>query len=342
MSSILDALKKLEAEKAASQAAGPAVLDADIAEDELVGRRGNRRVRGFAAPLPPMAWAMAALAAAVALTAASAFTAVYWVQRQHDASSSIAGGPSAAAGPYVESAGDASAAPPQEDAGASAQEDAGASGAQEESPSAPANGIEQRRNITPIPPPRPEREVSVAATESGAAQASEPSSPASEPDPAPAHEPPPEPEPAPTPEPASVDEAPAAVRETAESVRATPDRDAPSRAAQEAPASSFSEESRDAPPRPPYQAPTNPRDYQHVDISSLPILTHAAREHYGLQELTVNLRRAPSPSRPEASAMINLNHIRVGETIPGTNAVLIGVSPGSIAIEVEGARYQVR
>jgi hypothetical protein len=65
------------------------------------------------------------------------------------------------------------------------------------------------------------------------------------------------------------------------------------------------------------------------------------RVRYGLENLRINMIREPTPTRPEGHAIINLNKVFVGETIPGTPARLIGVVRRGIAIEIEttGERF---
>ena len=49
-------------------------------------------------------------------------------------------------------------------------------------------------------------------------------------------------------------------------------------------------------------------------------------------------------ARPYASAIINLQPVQVGEKIPGSDAVLIGVESRAIGIEIEGTgeRFHIR
>lgn len=77
------------------------------------------------------------------------------------------------------------------------------------------------------------------------------------------------------------------------------------------------------------------------DITRYPPLRGSDRVRYGLENLRINMIREPTPTRPEGHAIINLNKVFVGETIPGTPARLIGVVRRGIAIEIEttGERF---
>jgi hypothetical protein len=79
------------------------------------------------------------------------------------------------------------------------------------------------------------------------------------------------------------------------------------------------------------------------DINTLPRLGQTERERLGLGELRLNVLRAASPSQPEGLAIINLKKVYVGEAIPGTNARLIAVQTRAIAIEIDGTgeRFKV-
>ncbi len=79
------------------------------------------------------------------------------------------------------------------------------------------------------------------------------------------------------------------------------------------------------------------------DINGLARLGQTEREKLGLGELRLNVLREASPSQPEGLAIINLKKVYVGEMIPGTNARLIAVKSRAIAIEIEGTgeRFKV-
>ncbi len=79
------------------------------------------------------------------------------------------------------------------------------------------------------------------------------------------------------------------------------------------------------------------------DVNALPRLGQAERERLGLGEMRLNVLREASSSQPEGLAIINLKKVYVGEMIPGTNARLIAVQTRAIAIEIEGTgeRFKV-
>jgi hypothetical protein len=79
------------------------------------------------------------------------------------------------------------------------------------------------------------------------------------------------------------------------------------------------------------------------DVDTLPRLGQTERERLGLGEMRLNVLREASASQPEGLAIINLKKVYVGEMIPGTNARLIAVRTRVIAIEIEGTgeRFKV-
>jgi hypothetical protein len=79
------------------------------------------------------------------------------------------------------------------------------------------------------------------------------------------------------------------------------------------------------------------------DIRTLPILTASESGKHGLSRLQLNVLREADANRPNAHAIINLEKVYVGETIPGTSAKLIEVKKHGIAIEVtpSGSRYYI-
>ncbi|NIA16351.1 MAG: hypothetical protein GWP08_20010 [Nitrospiraceae bacterium] len=77
-------------------------------------------------------------------------------------------------------------------------------------------------------------------------------------------------------------------------------------------------------------------------LFDLPMLRRSEQVRYGLEDLQINMPRPATKRRPLASAIINLQPVFVGETIPGTRAVLVGVDMRGIAIEVEGRHFYVR
>lgn len=70
------------------------------------------------------------------------------------------------------------------------------------------------------------------------------------------------------------------------------------------------------------------------DIRKLPMLSRSERSQYRLEGLTINMLNEASATRPLGNALINLEKIFIGETLPGTNATLIDVKSHGIAIEI--------
>lgn len=70
------------------------------------------------------------------------------------------------------------------------------------------------------------------------------------------------------------------------------------------------------------------------DIRKLPMLTRGERSKYRLEGLTINMLNEASSTRPLGNALINLEKIFIGETLPGSNATLIDVKSHGIAIEI--------
>lgn len=77
-------------------------------------------------------------------------------------------------------------------------------------------------------------------------------------------------------------------------------------------------------------------------VANLPELSDAERMRLGLPLLKVNFVTTSGRNRSQPSALINYQKVFVGETIPGTRAILVGVDPRGIGIEVDGKRYFVR
>jgi len=77
-----------------------------------------------------------------------------------------------------------------------------------------------------------------------------------------------------------------------------------------------------------------------VDVTTLPVLTPGDFSRYGLDGLALNMLRAPSADRPTGMAIINLNKVYPGELIPGSRARLVGVARTGIGVEIEGSGEQ--
>lgn len=74
-----------------------------------------------------------------------------------------------------------------------------------------------------------------------------------------------------------------------------------------------------------------------VDMNSLPRLSVQDRESLGLDNLRLNVLRPADKDQPDALAIINLKKVYVGEMIPGTRARLIAVESNAIGVEVNSA-----
>lgn len=90
-----------------------------------------------------------------------------------------------------------------------------------------------------------------------------------------------------------------------------------------------------APPRPQRTDPAS------IDVSTLPLLPPSEFGRYGLQGISLNMLREPSKDRPTGMAIINLNKVYPGEIIQGSTVRLIAVGRNGIGIEVErtGEQY---
>lgn len=76
------------------------------------------------------------------------------------------------------------------------------------------------------------------------------------------------------------------------------------------------------------------------DIRSLPMLSRSEKAQYRLDTLEFNMLNEANAQRPMGSAVINLEKIFIGETLPGTNAKLIDVRNHGIAVEIQSTRQQ--
>jgi hypothetical protein len=77
-----------------------------------------------------------------------------------------------------------------------------------------------------------------------------------------------------------------------------------------------------------------------ADIRTLPMLTRSERSQYRLEGLTINMLNEASATRPLGNALINLEKIFIGETLPGSNATLVDVKSHGIAIEIMSTRQR--
>ncbi|GMW01063.1 MAG: hypothetical protein AMXMBFR84_22000 [Candidatus Hydrogenedentota bacterium] len=78
-----------------------------------------------------------------------------------------------------------------------------------------------------------------------------------------------------------------------------------------------------------------------VDLNSLPILSESDRLRLNLPEITINIVGTASSRNPRPSAMINYKRVMVGEFVPGTNAKLVAVDVKGIGISVGGIQFFV-
>lgn len=77
------------------------------------------------------------------------------------------------------------------------------------------------------------------------------------------------------------------------------------------------------------------------DIRRYDIMTRTVRARLDIPELDINMLMLPNEVNPDPAALINYNKVYVGESIPDTQGrvALIGVDIRGIAVEVEGKRY---
>jgi len=71
-----------------------------------------------------------------------------------------------------------------------------------------------------------------------------------------------------------------------------------------------------------------------ADIRQLPMLSRTEREQYRLENIALNMLNEANALRPTGNAIINLEKVFVGETLPGSNAKLVEVQSHGIAIEI--------
>jgi len=331
MSSILDALKKVEAEKAAKQ-----VQEEEVevpfspeAARELFNAPTRHGIGPGGLPTGVLIGGGALLGAiVVALLIVLAVS----ISRNSQPGQQIATAPPVPAETVVVATTVATPAPPP----------------------APAAPVEVPVQMTPAPAPTPAPAVAqhVAAVTPPPAAAPTPT-PAPTPVPAPAPvvaPPPPAPAPAPvaaTPPPAQAPLAPAPPPPAPEPARepvAAPEPIQMARAVTPEPAPAApAAPVRAATPPPPAPAPTSKslqeRDEKlsTVNVADLPRLRPTEFGRYGLDGISLNMLREPSPDRPNGLAIINLNKIYPGEIIPNTRARLLGVTRNGIGVEITGS-----
>ncbi len=96
-------------------------------------------------------------------------------------------------------------------------------------------------------------------------------------------------------------------------------------------------------PQPPVEM-TPPPDYSdapigEVDLDTLPVLSESERVRLGLPRMKINIVGLPTKRQPRPSALINFEKVYLGEYIKNTNARLIAVELHGVGIEVAGHRY---
>jgi len=345
MSSILDALKKLEEEKAARQAAASAepveapepVLDSEQFIEQL-RKKEAARSQGFALSTKHLIGG--GVAFVVLLVGVSTLVSIA-VVRSNAASNTVPVPPVAASIQVAE----AQPTPTPETP-------------------VPAPAPEAV-TVTPPPTPAPAPEPVVVTPPPAPAPAPEPVVVTPPPAPAPAPEPvvvTPPPAPAPPPvqaaapapvEAAPVAPAPAQAAAPAPEAAPTPTPPpapapevvaAPSPAPEPAPAPELAApvQVAAATPESTPEPPALRIEPGPVNLRELPMLRNAERIQYGLEDLRLNMIREATPQRPEAMAIINLNKVYVGEMIPATGARLIAVERHGIGIDVGGTRFYVQ
>ena len=77
-----------------------------------------------------------------------------------------------------------------------------------------------------------------------------------------------------------------------------------------------------------------------ADIRKLPLPTRNEREQYRIDNIALNMLNEANEYRPTGNAIINLEKVFVGETLPGSNAKLIDVQSHGIAIEIMSTRQR--
>lgn len=384
MSSILDALRKLEAEKAEANPSPAGIVDEVAAADELLGRGARRK--GVASRLGTNTLIAGGALLIVALLA---IAIVYPTVMMRDSAKPVTAIAQAVSEPATSPAPTANTsqqspvtqletlpaatpvppaipvAPPQADA-----------------PVAPAVPLPvptvQNHPVQPAPTAAPQPALPSQSQSAGDASAETPSAAKPPPEPsaqkAAPHEPDvippaepvvtkPEPAPektvAPTPPPGKTPEAPGVdkVVDSKEKEIAAPERTKEPEP-RESDATILAKA--DPPPAPKEDSPApvtkrpstrsestiTPRERktEPVSVFSLPVLRDSDKERYGLKDVRINMLLPATKTRPLASAIINLQTVYVGETIPGSQAVLIGVEARGLAIEIEGngQQYHIR
>jgi len=348
MSSILDALKKLEAEKAEANKP-PEIIDGD-AGDELIGRSALRS--RMTIKISPTMIAVAVGVFVLFSMAASVGISMMLLRPANEpvvAQAAVAPVPVAA--PVVEPqpvSAPVTPAPVVEPQPVAASVTP---------PPAPVPAPVKAATVAPTPPeppkavpvevakksePEPQQQPKPAPAPKAVEETKEKSAPApiKNDDVKPAEKP--VAEKAPEEEPVSKEPAEPVVLAKAEKpVKATkPEKAEPVELPEKTAAKTAKAEKPAAPESP---APKEAASALPESIFRLPVLRRSEAENYGLDGIQINMVRPPDKMRPYGSAIINLETVHTGEKIPGTDAVLIAVEKKGIAIEIEGSkdRYHI-
>jgi hypothetical protein len=91
--------------------------------------------------------------------------------------------------------------------------------------------------------------------------------------------------------------------------------------------------------KPAAEAPAEAAKSAEDEIDKLPILSESVRVRLGLPALKINIVGIPNNRNPRASALINMQKVFQGETIPGTSARLMAVDLRGVVLDVNGQRY---
>lgn len=321
MSSILDALKKLEAEKVQARKRIEGNAAEQVPERELVGRhvaRGRQTVR-----LTPVTFVLGLIVLAVAVVGTSVGVSMILIARtgQHPAD----GVRPIDHGPYEQADDVAASSTPAPPASPATSPPAG---------ELPAPSDAQTDGNTPLPPPVAEPKPQ----ESSVAASVEPTA-----GPPPAEQKAPEiaarvtrpPAPGP-PTPASVSTQVPAPASPPPSVGPSPE-----------PGPSWQGPMMQTLPRPASGSPPKERKAStpqpSLDMATLARrpLRETDKRRLGLTGLQINMLQPVNKNRPHASAIINLNKVYLGEMIPRTSAKLIAVDGlEGIAIEIRDTKEQ--
>ena len=358
MSTILDALKKLEAEKRREAIRARRTLDENVVGvdqdasdlDMESPRRSDNRV-------VLIAGGIATVAVLVAIVSVS--TAVLLMNRS-DAGMTVAAAPTTQTETPITPAPAQPAAPSPSAPEPVVESPAAAAPVSQPVPQEPVLQESVPQEIAPTPAPEPAAPAAMAAPEPAPVAASTPE-PVSEPEPvveqpvptASVQEPivvarndAPTPPPRPENRPAADPDAPIVPSALAASPPPAP------RPQSAAPAPADTSES--ALPPPGVSQPTQPsqptaRDVlasssAPMDISSLPIMGDATKRRHGLGDLRLNMPRPQNHRNPRPSAVFRTGGemyvVYEGEEIPGAGAVLIGVASDGVAIQLpSGDRY---